>query len=441
MRAILIMILVIPTLVTGQSKNMNESALVKFLRYVSIDTQSMEDSDYYPSTSKQFNLANLLVKELQELGLSDARVDKFGYVMGTLPSNLPKSHRAYGKVPRVGLLAHMDTSPEVNGANVRPQVIKNYQGGDIVLPGDSSVVIRVSENPELLKNIGKTIVTTDGTTLLGADDKAGIAAIMTAIQTLVNDPKILHGDIKVGFTPDEEVGRGTDHFDLKSFGADLAYTVDGGTTGELNKETFSANSAVITIHGRDIHPGSAKNIMVNSIRAMADIIVRLPKHIAPETTEGYEPYIHPNDLNGTTVKSTLKLLLRDFETEGLAKLEQILRAIISEVQPLHLKATIELEIKESYRNMKYAVEKDPRILEAMWEATKRSGVEPVWKPVRGGTDGSRLTEMGLLTPNLFNGGENFHSRTEWLSVYGLEKSVETVIHLVQIWVEKTSAKK
>jgi len=440
MRIMIMGLLIIPLAMMAQSKISNENALDKFLRYVKVDTQSQEDSKSYPSTAKQLDLANMLVKELKELGLQDARVDKYGYVMATLPGNLPKNHKAYGKVSTIGFISHMDTSPDVSGANVKPQVIRNYKGGDIALPGDPSVVIRISENPELQKNIGKTIVTSDGTTLLGADDKAGIAAIMYAVQTLVGNPKPLHGDVKIGFTPDEEVGQETDYFDIKEFGADFAFTVDGGTTGELNKETFSANAATITVYGRDIHPGTAKGIMVNSIRVMADIITRLPKNIAPETTEGYEPYIHPEKMDGATMKSTLKFLLRDFETAGLKNLEQILRGIISEVEKLHPKARIELEIKESYRNMRYDVEKEPRLLEAMWEATKRAGVEPFWKPIRGGTDGSRLTEKGLLTPNLFTGGENYHSRTEWLSVFGLEKSAETIVNLVQVWVEKSTGR-
>jgi tripeptide aminopeptidase len=360
-------------------------------------------------------------------------------VTATLPSNLPSSHKARGKVPVVGLVAHVDTSPSASGTDVKPQVIPSYPGGDIVLPGDSSVVIRESENPELKRNIGKSIVTSDGTTLLGADDKAGCAIIMTAIQTLIGSPNIMHGDIRVAFTPDEEVGAGTKFFDQKSFGADFAYTVDGDTPGELNKETFSADLAVITVHGRNIHPGSAKNIMVNSIRAMADIVSRMPRDTAPETTEGYEPYIHPHIIEGEEARSTLKILLRDFNTAGLDVLKRKLEAIIAEVRPLHPKARIELAIIEQYRNMKDYMGKDPRVLDCMWEATKRAGLTPVWVPIRGGTDGSRLTEKGLPTPNLFTGGQNYHGPTEWLSVDGMNKSIETVVHLAQLWVEKSSS--
>ncbi|MBA4313622.1 MAG: peptidase T [Chlorobiaceae bacterium] len=409
---------------------MNETVLDKFLRYVKIDTQSSEESETYPSTSKQLNLLNLLFEELKSLGLKDARIDKYGYVMGTVPSNVPH------KVPAVGFIAHVDTSPSASGENVKPQVIK-YQGGDVVLPGDKSIVITEAENPELKHCIGKTIITSDGTTLLGADNKAGIAIIMTAAQYLLSNPKIQHGDIKIGFTPDEEIGAGTKYFDLKSFGADFAYTVDGDTAGELNKETFSANSATITVHGRNIHPGFAKNIMVNSIRAMADIIVRTPKDMAPETTEGYEPYIHPHVLKGEEEKTTLNFLFRDFKTDGLDKQKKILEKIIEEVKPLHPKTRIELEIKESYRNMREGLEKDPRVTEYLWEATKRSGLEPKWIPIRGGTDGSRLTAMGLPCPNIFTGGNNFHGKTEWASLDGMEKSVETVVNLTQVWMEKS----
>jgi len=416
---------------------MNDTVLDRFLRYVAIDTQSSEESTSYPSTEKQLDLLKLLAEELRQMGLSDVSLDQWGYVMATLPGNVPEGHPAFGKVPAVGLIAHVDTSPSASGANVKPQAIE-YKGGNIVLPGDPSVAITEAENPELKQNIGKTIVTADGTTLLGADDKAGVAIIMTAVQSLIDDPKLLHGDIKIGFTPDEEVGAGTKYFDIKKFGAQFAYTVDGDTPGELNKETFSADSAIITVHGRNIHPGSAKGIMVNSIRAIGDIIVRLPKDIAPESTEGYEPYIHPHNIQGEEEKSTLKILLRDFETTGLAELKKKLEHIIEEVKPLHPRAHIELQIIESYRNMREGLEKDPRGLDCLWEATKRAGLEPKWVPIRGGTDGSRLTEVGLPTPNIFTGGKNYHGKTEWVSLWGMESSVQTVIHLAQVWVEKSA---
>lgn len=416
---------------------MTQSALERFIRYAKIDTQSKDDSETYPSTLKQLDLLNLLVRECRELGLKDVTIDKYGYVMATIPGTIRPQHPAAGKVPVIGFIAHVDTSPSASGMNVRPQVIERYDGKDIVLPGNPSIAIKVDENSELKQNIGKTIVTSDGTTLLGADDKAGVAAIMTAAEKLIADPALLHGDIRIAFTPDEEVGAGTKYFDSKAFGARFAYTVDGDTPGELNKETFSANLAVITVYGRNIHPGTAKGIMVNSLRAMADIIVRMPKDISPEATEGYEPYIHPHVVEGEEAKSTLKILLRDFRTPGLDDLKKTLENIIAEVRPLHPKATIELKIIEQYRNMKDYLGSDTRLLDVMEEATRRTGLTPTWVPIRGGTDGSRLTEKGLPCPNLFTGGQNYHGPTEWLSVDGLEKSVQTIVNICTIWAEKS----
>ena len=410
---------------------MVESVLDRFLRYVVIDTQSKEDSETYPSTLKQLDLLNLLASELKTLGASDVSVDKYGYVMARIPSNVKK------KVPVVGFISHVDTSPEVTDTNVKPQVIEDYKGGDIVLPGDQNVVIRESENPSLKLAIGRQIVTSDGTTLLGADDKAGVAAIMTAVHELLSNPTIPHGEIRIGFTPDEEVGAGTKYFDMKEFGAEFAYTVDGDTPGELNKETFSANSCTITVHGRDIHPGTAKGIMVNSVRVIAEIISRLPKNISPETTDGYEPYIHPYILEGGVGKSSVKILFRDFETKGLARLKKIVDEVIAEVRQVYANAKIEAQVKEQYRNMREGIEKDTRVADYLFEATERAGIKAEWKPIRGGTDGSKLTEAGLATPNIFTGGANFHSRTEWVNVWGMEKSVETILNLVRIWVEKS----
>jgi tripeptide aminopeptidase len=408
---------------------MAETVLDKFLRYVIIDTQSVEDSESYPSTAKQLDLLNLLVKELKDLGVPKVSIDEFGYVMATVPANVQKN------VPAIGFIAHVDTSPEVTGANVKPQIIASYNGGDIILSGDPTAIIRESENPALKTALGKMIVTSDGTTLLGADDKAGLAIIMTAVQSLIDNPKIAHGEIKIGFTPDEEVGAGTKYFDIKKFGAQVAYTIDGDTPGELNKETFSANSCLITVHGRDIHPGSAKDIMINSVRVISDIITRLPKNMAPETTEGYEPYIHPYVLEGGVGKSTVKILFRDFKTAGLDVLKKIVEKTVAEVQLMYPKAKIEIQITEQYRNMREGLEKDTRVIDYLFEATKRSGLQPAWTPIRGGTDGSRLTENGLPTPNIFTGGANYHSRTEWVNVWGMEKSVETVLNLIEIWAE------
>ena len=409
----------------------SETVLDRFLRYVKIDTQSKEDSDTYPSTPKQLDLLRLLAKELGELGVQHVDMDEFGYVVATIPSNVKT------KAPVIGLIAHVDTSPEVSGANVKPVVIREYKGGDIVLPGDTSIVIKESENPSLKLAIGRTIVTTDGTTLLGADDKAGVAALMTVVQELMNNPKILHGEVRIGFTPDEEVGAGTKYFEIKKFGAEFAYTVDGDTPGELNKETFSANVCTITVEGRDIHPGSAKNIMVNSVRVISEIIARLPKEMAPETTEGYEPYIHPYVFDGGVGKSSVKVLFRDFRTEGLTELKRIVDKVVHEVQLMYPKAKIRTQDIEQYRNMREGVEKDTRVVDYLFEGAKRAGLNPEWKPIRGGTDGSKLTEAGLPTPNIFTGGANFHGKMEWVNVWGMEKAVDTVLHTLQIWAEKS----
>jgi tripeptide aminopeptidase len=408
---------------------MEEKLLEKFLRYVAIDTQSQEDVETYPSTAKQLDLLNILVGELRSIGVSQVSIDSYGYVIGTVPATVA------AKVPAVGFIAHVDTSPEVSGAHVKPQVIKNYKGGNIPLIGVPGLSIEESENPALKLALGKTIVTSDGTTLLGADDKAGVAIIMTAIEHLIKHPEIPHGEIKIGFTPDEEVGAGTKFFDLKKFGADVAYTIDGDTPGELNKETFSADACTITVHGRDIHPGSAKNIMVNAVRVISDIIARLPKHQAPETTEGYEPYIHPYVLEGGVGKASVKILFRDFETAGLETLKHTVEQAVAEVQTIYPHATIDIHVAEQYRNMREGLIKDPRVIDYLFEATQRTGLKPEWTPIRGGTDGSKLTEMGLPTPNIFTGGANYHSRTEWVNVWGMEKAAETVLNLIQIWAE------
>ncbi len=405
---------------------MRDKALEKFLRYVKINTQSQDESDTFPSTSIQFDLAKLLVEELKELGLTDAAVDEHCYVMATLPANCDT------ETPTIGLIAHVDTSPEVSGENVKPQTFENYQGGDIVINKAENIVISEAENPGLKKCIGQTIITSDGTTLLGADDKAGVAAIMTVIETLQENPDIKHGPIRIAFTPDEEIGQGVAHFDVKKFNADFAYTIDGGVAGELNMETFSANAASITVKGRNIHPGTAKDIMVNAIRVISAILAKLPADMSPETTEGYEPFIHPMNLEGSVAKASVKMILRDFKTPGLDTQKEILEKIVSEVQEQYPKATITLEITETYRNMRDELEKNPHVTERLWAAAEKTGLTPYWEPIRGGTDGSRLTALGLPTPNVFAGGSNFHSKTEWLSLEGLEKSVQTILNLVTV---------
>lgn len=422
---------------TSAPESFENSILEKFLRYVVIDTQSQEDTNSYPSTQKQWTLINLLAAELKAIGVQDVTVDEHGYVMASISSNLPSDDAAFNKVPAIGFIAHIDTSPEVSGANVKPQVIKNYQGDDIVLPGDNSIIIKVANSPALKNNIGKTIVTTDGTTLLGADNKAGVAIIMALAEFLTKHPEIQHGAIKIGFTPDEEVGTGTKYFDIKKFGAQFAYTIDGENVAQLNKETFSANAAIVTVHGVCSHPGQAKNIMVNSIRVMSEIIARLPKDMAPETTEKYEPYIHPYVLEGSVGTSTLKILFRDFKTQGLDVLKAHLEKILAEVRNLFPKAKIDLQIIESYRNMLENLEKDKRVIDYLWEATAKAGLNPYWDPIRGGTDGSQLSAKGLPTPNIFSGSTGHHSKTEWVSVWEMSKALETILNLIQTWVEKS----
>jgi tripeptide aminopeptidase len=413
-----------------------ESVVDRFLRYVKIDTQSKEDVDSIPSTQKQFNLARLLVEELKALGLTDARVDAHCYVYATLPSNLPSEQA--NKVPTIGLLSHMDTSPAVSGEHVYPIVHKNYQGGDIVLPKDNTQVISVKDNPRLLDNIGSEIITADGTTLLGADDKAGIAEILTVLQTLVHNPSLKHGTIKIAFTPDEEVGKGADAFDVKGFGAQYAYTVDGGQTGEISNETWNADQATITVQGKSTHPGTAKGVMVNSLYAMADFVSRFPDDMKPETTEGRVGFLHPYTGTLETEESKIKVLLRDFDLEGLERQKKILYSMKDETLKKFPNVKIDIDIKESYRNMRLVLDKYQFVTEYALEACKRSGVTPIFKPIRGGTDGARLTFKGLPCANIFTGGENFHGKLEWIPVRGMEKAVETVLNLIQIWVEKNS---
>ncbi len=414
-----------------------EPVLERFLRYARIDTTSAEDVGQVPSTRGQLDLARLLQAELLKLGARRVHLGRNGYVMAAIPSNLPPGHPARGRVPRVGLVAHLDTSPAAPGAGVKPQVL-TYKGGDLVLPGDRSVVIRASENPALAAEVGRRIVTSDGTTLLGADDKAGVAVMMALAEALLRPGAPLHGELRLAFTPDEEVGHGTSHFDLARFDAEVAYTVDGDGTGELNRETFSADAAVVTVTGRSIHPGQAKGVMINALKGLADVIVRLPKELSPETTDGHQPFIHPHGASGDEARATVKLLLRDFETAGLARQRQVLERILDEVRPLHRGARFELTVTESYRNMKEVLDAAPRVTEVLEEATRRAGVTPRWAPIRGGTDGSRLSAMGLPTPNFFAGGHNFHGKTEWLSVDGLEASLATAQQLLQVWVERST---
>ncbi|MFA7711160.1 MAG: peptidase T [Candidatus Neomarinimicrobiota bacterium] len=414
---------------------MNKEMLERFFRYVKVDTQSREDvTDRYPSTVKQFDLSKILVDELRELGLKDAAMDEFGLVMATLPSNLSPTESA--KVPVIGLIAHVDTSPEVSGANVKPIIHKNYQGGDIRLPKDANVIIRQSENPHLLDQIGNDIVTADGTTLLGADNKAGVAEIMSLLAYLQEHPEIRHGTLRIAFTPDEEVGGGTAHFDVKKYGADFAYTVDGETLGEIEIETFNASAGIFTVHGINVHPGYAKGKMVNAIPIAAEIVRLIDQEPSPATTEKREGYLHPYVIEGGVEKTTVRVLLRDFDINGIHAKAARLNEIRNQVNAQFPRARIELDVKESYKNMYVKLAENPKIIEYALEATKRAGIEPRTQIIRGGTDGAKLCFMGLLTPNIFTGGHNFHSKQEWISVQDMQKTVETLINLVQVWVEK-----
>jgi tripeptide aminopeptidase len=406
--------------------------LDRFLTYVKFDTQSSEESDTYPSTEKQKELGRHLVKELKELGLQDVEMDEHGYVFATLPANVDYD------VPVIGLISHMDTSPEVSGANVNPIIHENYQGQDIVLPNDPEQVIKFDQNPELKHCIGKDIITTDGTTLLGADDKAGIAEIMGTLQYLIENPDVKHGTIRVAFTVDEEVGTGTQYFDVKKFGADYAYTIDGESLGEIEDETFCADTAYVTIKGVNVHPGYAKGKMINGIKIGAELIERLPKdRMSPETTEGREGYLHPHAFKGSVELTEITFLVRDFTVEGLEEKEKFLKDLCDELSQKYTPATVTMKVEESYRNMKYKIDEDPKVVEYAIEAVKRAGIEPRHSLIRGGTDGSRLSFMGLLTPNIFTGGHNFHSKKEWICIYDMEKAVETLVNLVQIWAEKS----
>jgi len=411
--------------------NTNEERCAeRFLRYTTFDTQSSEESASYPSTEKQKILGQQLVRELLEMGLKDAAIDAWGYVTATLPANVDHP------VPVIGLIAHMDTSPEVSGAGVKAIIHHNYRGGDITLP--AGIVIRAAETPELARQIGHDIITSDGSTLLGADNKAGIAEILTAVDHLRRHPEIPHGMLRIAITPDEEVGRGTEHFDVAAFGADFAYTIDGESLGEVEDETFCADSVTITIAGVNLHPGYAKGKLVNAIKIAARIIDQLPADaLSPETTSGREGYIHPHHIHGGVEEATLKFLIRDFTVEGLQEKEARLQQWAEQVMTSYPKAQMTFKVDESYRNMKYEIEKKPHVVEYALEAVRRTEVTPVRNIIRGGTDGSRLSYQGLLTPNIFTGGHNFHSRQEWISIQDMEKAVEVIIHLARIWTEKS----
>lgn len=409
------------------------TVLERFLRYVVIDTQSSEESTTYPSTAKQLDLLRLLVDELQAIGLSDAAMDPHGYVFATVPATTTKTD-----VPTIGFIAHVDTSPEMSGANVRPIVHRNYQGQDLLLPDDPAAVLRRAENPLLAEQIGCDIVTASGTTLLGADNKAGVAEIVAAAEYLIAHPEIPHGPIRIGFTPDEEVGAGTKHFDVSRFAARYAYTMDGESLGELESESFSADAMTITFHGFNTHPGYAKGRMINAIKMAAAFIARLPDDgLSPETTEKYEGYVHPYVVHASVERTSVKLLVRDFTIAGLREKESWLAKLADEIVLAWPGASCETKVEESYRNMKEVLDQHPAAVECAREAIRRCGLTVRERPIRGGTDGCRLSFMGLPTPNIFAGEHNFHSRLEWISVRDMEKAVEVIVNLARVWEERS----
>ena len=408
------------------------SVVERFLRYVTYDTQAAEGSATYPSTAKQLVLLDQLAGELREIGLSDVVRDGYGYVVATVPATSKKPN-----VPTVGFIAHVDTSPEASGAGVKPIVHRDWQGQDIALPDDPTAVLRLADHPGLREQIGHDIITASGTTLLGADNKAGVAEIVAAAEYLVAHPEIMHGTIRIAFTPDEEVGRGTEHFDVKAFGAACAYTMDAAGRGQLEMETFSADALVVTFRGFNTHPGLAKHRMVNSIKVAADFIHRLPKDAqSPETTDGRQGFFHPYTMSASVEQTSVRFLIRDFVTSELRVKEAFLESLARATVAGWPGASVSFTLEESYRNMKEVLDRHPQVVEHAREAIRRAGLELRETSVRGGTDGSRLCFMGLPTPNIFAGENNYHSRLEWVSAQDMEKAVEVIVHLCRIWEER-----
>jgi tripeptide aminopeptidase len=405
-----------------------EDAAERLIRYVRIDTQSDEESDTYPSTPGQLDLLRLLRDELEQVGLPDAAIDEHGYVTGTLGATVTR------EVPTIALFAHVDTAREVSGSSVSPRRVR-YEGGEIRL-GDSGQSIRPEQSPELANHVGHELITTDGTTLLGADDKAGAAEIMAAVAHLVSHPEIPHGTVKIAFNPDEEIGRGVIHFPVESFGATIAYTVDGSTAGELQAETFSGAQVRMRIHGRSIHPGWAKGELVNAIKLAGEILARLPQdRLSPETTEGRDGYVHPVLVEGDSSEVELRFIVRDFDDDKLAEHVAFLRDLAEDVCAAEPRCTIEVEDRVQYRNPRAAIERHPEIISHLEEAIRRVGLEPKQTAIRGGTDGSALTEMGLPSANLFTGGHDAHSEREWICVEDMGLAAATLVELARVWAE------
>lgn len=402
----------------------------KFLRYVKFETRSDENTGKTPSTEGQMVLAKELGKELKLMGMKEVFVDENGYVMATLPSNLSKS------VPTIGFIAHMDTSPDMSGKDVNPQVVEDYKGGDIILNKDLNIVLSPKDFPDINNYIGKTLITTDGTTLLGADDKAGLAEIMTAMEYLIDHPEIKHGDIKVGFTPDEEIGEGADHFDVEKFAADFAYTIDGGKIGELEYENFNAAGAKVTINGRNIHPGYAYEKMINSISIASEFMAMLPSNEVPEKTKGYEGFYLLTNIKGAVEKTLLNYIIRDFDKDNFEKRKDNIKNICKTINEKYGMDIIEIEVKDQYYNMKEKIEPVKHVVDIAFKAMEQVGVTPIVTPIRGGTDGARLSYMGLPTPNIFAGGENFHGKYEFICKESMEKAVEVIIKIVELYSER-----
>jgi tripeptide aminopeptidase len=414
---------------SGLAADLAPAARDRFVRYARVHTSSLEGSDSFPSTPQQWDLLRLLEQELVELGLEDVELDGHGYVTATLPPTVEH------EVPTIGFLAHVDTFPDVPGENVDPQVVV-YEGGRLQLPGDAKVALDPAESPELERHVGHELVTSDGTTLLGADDKAGIAEIVTAVAYLKDRPELPHGRIRVAFNPDEEIGAGTDHLDLDRLGCVAAYTLDGSTAGELEQESFNALQLTVVFRGVSTHTGTAKGKLVNPVRILADFVASLPRELAPETTEGYEGFVHPHVAQADAEQARCVLILRDHDWGLLQQHEALTRRLAEEAAARFPGSSVELTVKEQYRNMKDFIDRDPRVMAAAEEAYRREGLEPKRVAIRGGTDGSRLSERGLPTPNLFTGGHDYHSRREWVCVRDMGSAAAVVVHLAQVWAER-----